>query len=328
MCTTIELNTNESSRFFGRNMDIEFEFDAKIVLVQRGFSSKHHLNHIAFTSKYAVLGTATIIENYPLFADGFNETGLVCAALNFPYYCEYSAPSQTKENNVPVYDVLLWILSSFSRVSEVKEAFIQKKIVDIPFSDTIPNTTLHWCVHDQFECIVIECTKHGLQIHQNPVGVLTNSPSFDCHLSNLSQYEHLSPKQSPPNNSLPYIGQGCGLVGLPGDFSSPSRFIRGCLLKSCSETVSQGLAQTFHILDNLAMVKGAVITPQNKSDFTVYSCCFDLSNQIYYYKTYENPHLHGVLMPKDSLDGGELLISNFIVKDDIPIQSFDVNILA
>ena len=322
MCTAIKLTSSNNNYFFGRNMDIECDLPSKVTLVKRGFTSNQQNNIHHFTSKYSVLGTATIINDYPLFFDGFNEEGLACAGLNFPNYCSYPSPTDNSDNNIPVYDVILWILSSFKTASEVCEALKDKVIADIPFAEHLTTTPLHWIVTDKTQSIVIECTKHGLEIHQNPVNVLTNSPNFDFHIANLVNYENLTPVNSEADKALPSIGVGTGLIGLCGDFSSPSRFARAATLVKHSDKTADGINQTFHILDNLAMIKGVVITNSGLNDITAYSCCFDINKKAYYYKTYDNTQIHAVAMPKENLDGGGYSVIDFIKNNSIKLEEF------
>ncbi|EGT3612823.1 linear amide C-N hydrolase [Clostridium perfringens] len=314
MCTGLALETKDGLHLFGRNMDIEYSFNQSIIFIPRNFKCVNKSNKKELTTKYAVLGMGTIFDDYPTFADGMNEKGLGCAGLNFPVYVSYSKDDIEGKTNIPVYNFLLWVLANFSSVEEVKEALKNANIVDIPISENIPNTTLHWMISDiTGKSIVVEQTKEKLNVFDNNIGVLTNSPTFDWHVANLNQYVGLRYNQVPEfklgDQSLTALGQGTGLVGLPGDFTPASRFIRVAFLRDAmikNDKDSIDLIEFFHILNNVAMVRGSTRTVEEKSDLTQYTSCMCLEKGIYYYNTYENNQINAIDMNKENLDGNEI----------------------
>ena len=314
MCTGLDLETIDGLHLFGRNMDIEYSFNQSIIFIPRNFKCVNKSNKKELTTKYAVLGMGTIFDDYPTFADGMNEKGLGCAGLNFPVYVSYSKEDIEGKTNIPVYNFLLWVLANFSSVEEVKEALKNANIVDIPISENIPNTTLHWMISDiTGKSIVVEQTKEKLNVFDNNIGVLTNSPTFDWHVANLNQYVGLRYNQVPEfklgDQSLTALGQGTGLVGLPGDFTPASRFIRVAFLRDAmikNDKDSIDLIEFFHILNNVAMVRGSTRTVEEKSDLTQYTSCMCLEKGIYYYNTYENNQINAIDMNKENLDGNEI----------------------
>ncbi|MGU9337028.1 choloylglycine hydrolase [Clostridium perfringens] len=314
MCTGLALETKDGLHLFGRNMDIEYSFNQSIIFIPRNFKCVNKSNKKELTTKYAVLGMETIFDDYPTFADGMNEKGLGCAGLNFPVYVSYSKEDIEGKTNIPVYNFLLWVLANFSSVEEVKEALKNANIVDIPISENIPNTTLHWMISDiTGKSIVVEQTKEKLNVFDNNIGVLTNSPTFDWHVANLNQYVGLRYNQVPEfklgDQSLTALGQGTGLVGLPGDFTPASRFIRVAFLRDAmikNDKDSIDLIEFFHILNNVAMVRGSTRTVEEKSDLTQYTSCMCLEKGIYYYNTYENNQINAIDMNKENLDGNEI----------------------
>ena len=314
MCTGLALETKDGLHLFGRNMDIEYSFNQSIIFIPRNFKCVNKSNKKELTTKYAVLGMGTIFDDYPTFADGMNERGLGCAGLNFPVYVSYSKEDIEGKTNIPVYNFLLWVLANFSSVEEVKEALKNANIVDIPISENIPNTTLHWMISDiTGKSIVVEQTKEKLNVFDNNIGVLTNSPTFDWHVANLNQYVGLRYNQVPEfklgDQSLTALGQGTGLVGLPGDFTPASRFIRVAFLRDAmikNDNDSIDLIEFFHILNNVAMVRGSTRTVEEKSDLTQYTSCMCLEKGIYYYNTYENNQINAIDMNKENLDGNEI----------------------
>ncbi|MDM0578055.1 choloylglycine hydrolase [Clostridium perfringens] len=314
MCTGLALETKDGLHLFGRNMDIEYSFNQSIIFIPRNFKCVNKSNKKELTTKYDVLGMGTIFDDYPTFADGMNEKGLGCAGLNFPVYVSYSKEDIEGKTNIPVYNFLLWVLANFSSVEEVKEALKNANIVDIPISENIPNTTLHWMISDiTGKSIVVEQTKEKLNVFDNNIGVLTNSPTFDWHVANLNQYVGLRYNQVPEfklgDQSLTALGQGTGLVGLPGDFTPASRFIRVAFLRDAmikNDKDSIDLIEFFHILNNVAMVRGSTRTVEEKSDLTQYTSCMCLEKGIYYYNTYENNQINAIDMNKENLDGNEI----------------------
>ncbi|EOU1682687.1 choloylglycine hydrolase [Clostridium perfringens] len=314
MCTGLALETKDGLHLFGRNMDIEYSFNQSIIFIPRNFKCVNKSNKKELTTKYAVLGMGTIFDDYPTFADGMNEKGLGCAGLNFPVYVSYSKEDIEGKTNIPVYNFLLWVLANFSSVEEVKEALKNANIVDIPISENIPNTTLHWMISDiTGKSIVVEQTKEKLNVFDNNIGVLTNSPTFDWHVANLNQYVSLRYNQVPEfklgDQSLTALGQGTGLVGLPGDFTPASRFVRVAFLRDAmikNDKDSIDLIEFFHILNNVAMVRGSTRTIEEKSDLTQYTICMCLEKGIYYYNTYENNQINAIDMNKENLDGNEI----------------------
>lgn len=314
MCTGLALETKDGLHLFGRNMDIEYSFNQSIIFIPRNFKCVNKSNKKELITKYAVLGMGTIFDDYPTFADGMNEKGLGCAGLNFPVYVSYSKEDIEGKTNIPVYNFLLWVLANFSSVEEVKEALKNANIVDIPISENIPNTTLHWMISDiTGKSIVVEQTKEKLNVFDNNIGVLTNSPTFDWHVANLNQYVGLRYNQVPEfklgDQSLTALGQGTGLVGLPGDFTPASRFIRVAFLRDAmikNDKDSIDLIEFFHILNNVAMVRGSTRTVEEKSDLTQYTSCMCLEKGIYYYNTYENNQINAIDMNKENLDGNEI----------------------
>lgn len=325
MCTGLTLKTKDGNHLFGRNMDIEYNFGQHVILVPRQYSWKNVITGEVNKTKYAILGMAAVMDNHPLLADGLNEKGLACAGLNFPGYAYYESTQEAGKVNLGPYDLMLWILSNFYKLSEVKDALSKVNLVDQPFSPVTPIPTLHWIVTDcTGDSIVIEKTKEGLKVYDNTVGVLTNSPTFEWHLTHLRQYIGLSSSQ--PNSTTWYkeklepLGQGVGLYGLPGDFTPPSRFVRVAYLRSHAtflENIEEGIAEFFHILANVAMVGGTVITPDGKNDITLYTSCMWQEKGIYYYTTYKNPQINAISMTDEDLDASSIKVFDY--KDTLVI---------
>ncbi|MEE0275399.1 MAG: choloylglycine hydrolase, partial [Oscillospiraceae bacterium] len=299
MCTAASYKTDNF--YFGRTLDYEMSYGEEIVIMPRNFPLK--FRHIGKLSEhYAIIGTAHVAGGCPLFYDGANEKGLAMAGLNFvgnAYYFDNAA----EKDNIPQFEFIPWILSKCADLNEAKALLGRINITNEPFSPQLPTAQLHWIIGDKNETITVESVADGLKIYDNPAGVLTNNPPFPFHQMNLSQYQHLSPAQSCnrfAKTELPSpFAQGMGAIGLPGDYSSASRYVKAAFLKLnsvCEQEEEQQVVQFFHILDAVAMVKGSVITEDKQLDLTLYSCCISAGTKTYYYRTSENSTVHAIRM--------------------------------
>ncbi len=303
MCTAFSYK----NRYFGRNLDYDISYGEGITICPRNFPLPFKEQSI-LTNHYAIIGMATVIDDYPLFFDAINEKGLFMAGLLFPENAEYF-PGNSDKINITPFEFIPYILGNFSSVSKAKAILENINLLDVPFSKDLPLSPLHWILSDKENSLTIESTKDGLKIYDNSTGVLTNNPPFDIQLYNLSNFMGLSTKE-PHNTFSPFLplrvfSRGMGALGLPGDFSSQSRFVKTCFLKENSvseDTEFSEISQFFHILDSVAQVRGSVVTESGKPEITLYSSCCDAEKGIYYYKTYDNPALNGVSMMDKNLD--------------------------
>lgn len=320
MCTCINFKTKDN--YFGRNLDLEYRFNEKVVITPRNY--KFNLkNGTSITSKYSMIGMATVVSNYPLYAEATNEKGLSMAGLYFPKNACFFKEEDNKLNLSP-YELILYFLGLYSSISEIKKDIANLNITNTPFSKEMPVSDLHWMISDESECIVIEQMEDGLKVYNNPIGVLTNNPPFEYHLNNINNYSNLSPCNSENTFSnkinLNQYGQGMGAIGLPGDNSPASRFIRASFNKlnsKCEDDEKSSVTQFFHILDSVSMVQGTTITKENKNDITTYSCCINTSKGIYYYKTYTNNQIIAIKMSEKEKNNKYLSIFDLIEEQQI-----------
>ena len=320
MCTCITLKTKDV--YFGRNLDLESTFGEQVIVTPRNYEFTLK-NHTKMKTKYAMIGMGNVVDNYPLYADAGNEKGLCMAGLYFPGNAVYF---EEKENaiNIASFELIPWCLGNFSSIAELREALNKINITNQTFHENMPAVDLHWMMSDGKECIVLEQTKNGLQIYENPYGVLTNNPPFDYHEINISNYMNVSAKF--PTNTFseeiplqPY-GQGMGMMGLPGDVTPTSRFVRAAFYKFNSitdEDEESSISQFFHILDSVSMIKGSVITKENHYDMTTYSSCINASKGIYYFKTYYNNQINAVSLNEENKNGDKLEIYELPKKQNI-----------
>lgn len=320
MCTCIELQTKDN--YFGRNLDLEYRFGEKVVITPRDYIFRLK-NGTVMNTKYAIIGMATVVEDYPLYAEASNEKGLSIAGLYFPGNACFFEENPFKLNLTP-YELIPYFLGLYGTVAEIRAQLENLNITNIPFAENLPITELHWMISDGTDCIVMEQMRDGMKIYENPIGVLTNNPPFDYHLANIRNYMNLTPHYV--RNSfaeklklVPY-GQGMGAIGLPGDASPASRFVRAAFHKAnsiCEADEESSVTQFFHILDSVAMVQGATITQEGKCDITTYSCCINTSKGIYYYKTYTNNQITAIKMTEETKCRKRLSIYELIEKQQI-----------
>lgn len=320
MCTCINLKTKDY--YFGRNLDLEYRFYEKVVVTPRNYEFKLKVEE-PFKTKYAMVGMATVVDNYPLYADATNEKGLSIAALNFPDNAYYNDMQEGRINITP-FELIPWILGNFANVDELKNVINNLNLINISFKEDMQLTPLHWMLSDEKESLVLEQTKNGLQIYSNPIGVLTNNPEFSYHLTNINNYLNLTPDV--PHNrfsdeiTLKTYGKGMGAIGLPGDNSSSSRFVRAAFNKTnsvCDEDEESSVSQFFHILDSVAIVKGTNVSRESIYDVTTYSCCINTTKGIYYYKTYENNQITAIKMNEKNMNSKQLDIYELIETQQI-----------
>lgn len=311
MCTCITYRSKDS--YFGRNLDLEYRFGEKVVITPRKFCltfkklSKMKVH-------YAFIGMASVHADYPLYAEAVNEKGLGIAGLNFPGNAVY-LPEKDGKVNVAPYELIPWILGQCETTDQVRKLLENVNILNVQFVKGMPLAPLHWMIADRKTAIVLEAVSDGIYIYDNPYGVLTNNPQFSYYQVHLGNYRNLSgtitENMFARDIDLPIYGQGLGAVGLPGDFSPVSRFVKAVFLRSNSvseEDEMSSISQFFHILDGVAMVRGSVITEAGREDITTYSCCVNMDKGIYYYKTYDNNQIQAVRMREEDIDKDELKI--------------------
>lgn len=323
MCTSIFMKGNVP--LFGRNMDLYYELDFSVVTTPRNYPLYFRMAG-KLMRHHAMIGMAVVKDDYPLYCEAANEHGLYMAGLDFPENAYYSPEPDEKKTNISPFELIPFVLGQCKDLAEAVKLISDIHITAVPFADNMPLSPLHWHIADKNSSVVFETTEHGSRIYDNPVNVMTNNPPFDFHLTNLAHYLGLSNKN--PENELEGLGIkpfsfGFGGIGLPGDFSSASRFVKAAFLlrnSVCGEDTESRLSQFFHILSALAMVRGSVKAKDGANDITVYSCCIDAQNGVYYYNTYGNSRITAVRMGDIDIEGGSLTRTNVSVSPDIKYE--------
>ncbi|MBR5564616.1 MAG: choloylglycine hydrolase [Roseburia sp.] len=311
MCTAVSFLTKD--HYFGRNLDLEYSYEESIVITPRNFSLPFR-KKLPLETHYSMIGIAYVCDNYPLYYDATNEAGLSMAGLNFPEYADYK-PAAIKKDNIAPFEFIPWILGQCATIAEAKELLSKVNLLEEPFHNDLPLTPLHWMIADRNSSIVIESVKDNLHIYNNPVGVLTNSPSFDMQLFHLNNYLHLT-RYVPQNLfasglDLKKYSNGMGAIGMPGDWSSQSRFVKASFVKMnsvCGTSEVESVSQFFHILSSVEHPRGCVVMNENHYEITLYSSCCNTDKGIYYYKTYDNNQISAVDMHKTNLGDTQLIV--------------------
>lgn len=324
MCTAATYKTKDF--YFGRTLDYEFSYGDEVVVTPRNYPFSFR-DAGEMQSHYAIIGMAFVTQNTPLYYDAMNEKGLCMAGLNFVGNAVYRKPEKGKDN-VAQFEFIAWILGQCADVKAARAKLQNLNLTDTPFSAELPVAQLHWILADRNEAITVEAVQDGLKIYENPVGVLTNNPPFPEQMFRLNDYMHLSPK-SPENHfaqNLPLYtySRGMGAMGLPGDLSSQSRFVRVAFTKMhavSGDSESESVSQFFHILGSVDQQRGCCDVGEGKYEITIYTSCCNADKGIYYYNTYENHQISGVDMHKENLDGTALVRYPLVTGEQILMQN-------
>ena len=324
MCTAVTYKTNDF--YFGRTLDYEYSYMEEVTITPRNYQFKFNEKE-AINTHYAIIGMAYVAEDYPLYYEAINEKGLGIAGLNFVGNAHYNDPIEGKDN-IAQFEFIPWILSQCETVKEAKKLIEKINITNTPFNKQLPLAQLHWIIADQNESITVESVQEGIKIYKNPVGVLTNNPTFDKQLFALNNYINLSNK-TPENKfatdlELNKYSRGMGAIGLPGDLSSQSRFVRASFVKMNSvsaEGENESVSQFFHILNSVDQQRGCCQLEDGKYEITIYTSCCNASKGIYYYTTYDNHQITAVDMHKEDLNMNKLIRYPLIKDEQIKNQN-------
>ncbi len=324
MCTAATYKTKDF--YFGRTLDYDLSYGDEITVTPRRYPFRFRSMGV-MEEHYAFIGMAHIEDGYPLYYDAVNEKGLGMAGLNFPENAKYGKWVRDKEN-VATFELIPWILGQCSSVQEARQLLGKINITGEPFNQELPAAQLHWMICDRREAIVVEAVESGIRIHDNPVGVLTNNPPFEEQLFQLNNYMSLSPK-APVNHfcdrlTLQTYSRGMGAIGLPGDLSSQSRFVRAAFVKLNSisgDSESESVSQFFHILGSVDQPRGCCVLEDDQYEVTLFTSCCNADKGIYYYTTYGNHQISAVDMHRENLDGSGLIRYEPIEDEQIRMQN-------
>jgi choloylglycine hydrolase len=323
-CTSFLLRTSDGSAVYGRTMEFGFNLESNVLVIPRQYAMNSTgpdgKPALSWKGKYATVGMNAL--GITALTDGLNEKGLAGGVLYFPGFAGYADPAKTSSaKSLAPWDFLTWALTNFATVAEVKAALGGVSVIAVKqpaFGFTPP---LHYTLHDaRGASLVVEPVGGTLKVYDNPLGVLTNSPSFDWHLTNLRNYVKLSAHDAPPltvnNQTFSPLGQGSGLLGIPGDPTPPSRFIRAIGYTLSAQKVPSGVESVRlaeHILNNFDIPRGWIREETGRDsgksplENTQWSTIADLANKIYYVKTYEDQVLRAIDLKSFDLDAKALV---------------------
>lgn len=291
MCTAVSFCA--AGRWFGRNLDLECFADEAVTLLPRR-AEVQFLSAGRLARHAAVLGTARVVQGRALYYDAMNEHGLAMAALHFPG-CAHYAPATGSGREVASFELTEYLLCRCASLSEARRALQGLRITDAAFSPDFPPTPLHWMLSDGHRSLVIEPTQQGVQVHENPVGVLTNAPEFDWHLKNWQRFSLLTPESR--------------AFGLPGDHSSAARFVRAhYVLQHSACAPEQELSQLLGILGAVQVPRGSVRTPAGEAFFTRYTAACDLQKLTYHVRTYDDLAVRSAVLADLDPDGDQVQV--------------------
>lgn len=315
MCTGVRFSDNAGNMYFGRNLDWSVGYGQKIVITPRGYKYKSaFLGEMGGT---ALIGMGIVADNTPLYFDCANEHGLAVAGLNFPGYAKYATESISRKTNVSAYEFPLWVALNFKTVDEAEKELRNVAIVAKPINDKYPVSQLHWLIGDAKRSIVVEYTEKGMEIFKNEADVLTNQPGYGWHKENLRNYMNVfpqMPKEVKWNKAkLTAFGSGSLMRGLPGDYYSPSRFVRVAYLNTHYPAQSDeqtNISRLFHTLTGVAMIDGAASMADGKFEKTIYTGGYSAATKTYYYNTYEDPAIRSASLDDYGLNAAKLIIAS------------------
>ena len=283
MCTAISFKTKD--HYFGRNLDLEYSFSETVTITPRNYPLKFR-HQKDLHSHYAMIGTAYVPNNYPLYYEATNEIGLSMAGLNFPGQADYKEFDNTKDNIAP-FEFISWILGQCASVKETIPLLQRINLLQEDYSVNLRLTPMHWLLADKYTSLTLESVSDGFKIYHNPVGVLTNNRPYEMQLFSNDK----------------------GTIGMPGDWTSQSRFTKASFVKTnsvCGESEEESISQFFHILGSVEHQRGSVDVGDNLYEITIYSSCCNTNKGIYYYKTYENSQITAVNMHHEDLNSSKL----------------------
>lgn len=324
MCTAAIYRTR--GFYFGRTLDYEVSYGEEITVTPRRYPFRFRAGD-ALERHYAMIGMAHVADGCPLYYDAVNEMGLGMAGLNFVGNTVYHKPLPGRDN-VETFEFIPWILSRCATAAQARARLERLNLTGGAFSPTLPAAQLHWIIADRDGAIVVESVKDGLRVYDNPAGVLTNNPPFSEQLFNLNNYMALSTRQ-PQNhfssklNLAPY-GRGMGALGLPGDLSSQSRFVRASFVRLNSVSgygEEESVSQFFHILNSVEQQRGCCEVEPGVYEYTIYTSCCSADRGVYYYTTYGNHQISAVDLHRTDLDGAGLVRYPLIAGEQIRFQN-------
>ncbi|MGN0060365.1 MAG: choloylglycine hydrolase [Coriobacteriales bacterium] len=313
MCTGIRFSDAQGNLYFARNLDWSCSYGEHVVITP---TNAKVVSLFGATDRidYPIIGMGITAAGTPLYFDCANERGLAVAGLNFPGYAQYEEGPVEGKTNVAAFEFPLWVVAKHATVDEVEAELDNVAIVGKTLSDQMPVSYLHWIIGDGTRSIVVEYTSEGMQVFHNDFDVLANQPGFAWHAENVRNYLNATPEVPTgvkwDKAELAPYGSGGGMRGIPGDYYSPSRFVRAAYLNAnypVKDTEEENVARMFHTLQGVSMIDGAARMTDGAFEITVYTGGFSARTNTYYYNTYDDPAIRSVALSDYPTDGTELI---------------------
>lgn len=322
MCTGIKLVAQNKAVVYARTLEFGVDLESNIIIIPRNYalqatSINGSPDGMQWKSQYAVLGANAY--NLPVILDGVNEKGLGGGIFYFPDYAEYQDVSELEKSiSIAPWELLTWLLTTCDSVESVKSALPQVRVCNAIFGPWKATPPVHFIVHDKLgNSLVIEYRQGKLYTYDNPLGVFTNAPSFDWQITNLNNYINLSASNIDTSSlsaiTLSSFGQGSGMLGLPGDFTPPSRFVRAAFFSANTAPLkneNDAWFEAFHLLQLFNIPKGIVRKEENNTieyDCTLWTSASDLTTSCYYFHTYDNPTIRKIDLLSLNLDAATIM---------------------
>jgi choloylglycine hydrolase len=323
-CTGIMLIAEDGTVVHARTMEFAIDIHSDVIMVPRGYvrtgTTPDGKPGLKWTSKYASVGTNGV--GFPVLFDGVNEKGLASGLFYFPTsanYMPYTAADAGK--TIAPWELGSWMLENFASVDEVRASIGKVVVPAVVYSGWGFAPEVHFIVQDAAgKSIVIEYIDGKLNVYDNPLGVLTNSPAFDWHMANLRNYVNFSMTNVAPvklgSVTLQPFGQGSGMLGMPGDFTPPSRFVRAVAFSQSVFKPKSGddaIVEAFHVLNQFDIPKGAAREHEKDehgnvlADYTIWTSAIDLKAKRFYFRTYESSQIRMVDLMKMNLDAKDVV---------------------
>lgn len=313
MCTGIRFSDAQGNFYFARNLDWSCSYGEHVVITP---TNAKVVSLFGATDRidYPIIGMGITAAGTPLYFDCANERGLAVAGLNFPGYAHYEEGLVEGKTNVAAFEFPLWVAAKHATVDEVEAELGNVAIVGKTLSDQMPVSYLHWIIGDGTRSIVVEYTSEGMQVFHDDFDVLANQPGFAWHAENVRNYLNATPEVPTgvkwDKAELAPYGSGGGMRGIPGDYYSPSRFVRAAYLNAnypVKDTEEENVARMFHTLQGVSMIDGAARMTDGAFEITVYTGGFSARTNTYYYNTYDDPAIRSVALSGYPTNGTELI---------------------
>ena len=324
-CTGIRLIAEDGSTVYGRSMEWgTFDLHSRVAIIPSGYSFRgltpDGYNGKEWKANYGVVGLDMLEKD--VLADVMNDKGLSVGLFYHPGFAEYMEYDRDQAGNtITAVDVVSYILTQFASIDEVKQGMQEVRLVAVVEEALGIPVHAHWMVTEASgKSIVIEYLNGQLRIFDNPLGVITNAPAYDWHMTNLRNYLNLSAVALPTKDieSMDFapIGAGSGMIGLPGDFTPPSRFVRAVAWTQTARPIpnsGEAIYEIFRILDNFNLPLGAAegsdsegvdLTGMRSS--TIWTTAWDLSGKTLYFHTQHNRRVRRVDVNRIDFSGTKI----------------------